>query len=666
MIATFGLVLSLGLLACTETTSTSSGLFGDDVTTSQSWGVRSAIAPRRISAEPGLTELGSDQFFDPQSLSREAPEVIEVDLQDDEEVQLSLINASIPAATEAILGQALGLQYTVADDVNGRITIQTTGPVHKSVLVDLFHAALGANDAILKRRGRIYSVESGTTGNLAFRLARDGVASGATIIVAPLEHVSSSQFVSVLSELVPKDIVAIADQRRNLVLMSGSNDALKVAIDAVNLFDVDVLSGRSVAIVPLKAADPAEVVDELSVIMETQEGQVLDGVVEFVANARLNAILIVSSRSKYLHTAKRWILELDKDAKGSLRYTEVYPLANRDATEIASIAESLLQDVISSEPAEGTQAVSMDGTRIAADKTRNAVIVRASRAQHQEMGQIIKLLDQAQAQVLIEATIAEVVLNDQVELGVRWFFETGNFSNTFSDVTTGAVAANFPGFSSVFSSGSSEAVLNALSSVTDVRVISAPTLMVLDQKDATLQIGDQVPVATQTASSAADADSPTVTNVEYRDTGVILTVNPKIGSNGRVVLGVSQEISSVAATNTSGIDSPTFRQRRIETTVALNNGNTLVLGGLVRETDNVTETKVPGLGDIPVLGNVFRSRDSSKERSELLILIRPRIVRTAREAQSLTSQWRAALSAADGLLETGLGPASHSTSEVLR
>jgi len=253
-----------------------------------------------------------------------------------------------------------------------------------------------------------------------------------------------------------------------------------------------------------------------------------------------------------------------------------------------------------------------------------------------------------------------------VSLGIRFFLEDNDWQTTFSDATSGAISPNFPGFSSLFTFGDSNAVINALAGATDVKIISSPTLMVLDNREAELQIGDQVPIATQTAISTEDASAPVVTSIDYRDTGVILKVSPQIGAGNNLTLEISQEVSSVANTSTSGIDSPTIRQRQITTSVVLQDGATLALGGLVQESDNRTDSRVPGLGDVPFLGSAFRNRDSSKDRTELLILIRPRIIRTDSQADAFSSEWRTRLSGANDTLQSGLGEPTHSLSEVLR
>ncbi len=264
---------------------------------------------------------------------------------------------------------------------------------------------------------------------------------------------------------------------------------------------------------------------------------------------------------------------------------------------------------------------------------------------------MLEKLDTLPSQVMIEATIAEVTLNDDLEHGLTWFFENAESRFSFSDVASGAVGSSFPGFSYVFSEADSRVALNALASVTDVKVVSSPTLMVLDNKTARLQVGDQVPVVTQSAVSTIDPDAPIVNAVSFRDTGVILDITPRVSDNGVVVLDITQEVSSVIETTTSGIDSPTIQQRRIETSVAVHDGESLALGGLIEDSRNVTSTGVPFLSEIPLLGEAFKSKSRKAGRTELLVLITPRVVRDRNEARLVTEEFRNRLDDVRELLE---------------
>lgn len=667
-IAAVWAVCLISVSSCTETTTKSSGVFGDDVVVERrsllGFG-RNDTSDQTAGVRPGALARGNDQFVNPHAAAARRTSKAIVVPKDGELVDVSLVNASIAAAAKAVLGDALGRHFTVSDQVSGTITVQSTRPIPKDALLELFEAALAANGARLETQGNVIQIVPGTSGNRTFRMASNGVGDGSSIIVAPLEFISSTQMVNLLEPLTRDGLTALADKHRNLVLLSGPPKVLEAALDALNLFDVNVLSGKSIALVELNSADPEAIVDELKVIFETESGGNLEGVVEFIPNKRLGSVLIITSRSTYLPKAQKWIRELDRTASGASRYIETYELQNRSATDVAPILNNLLSEG-GSETASEETARQSGASRAASDDARNALIVRATRSEHREVRKLLQDIDSSPQQVMLEATIAEVRINDEIGLGVRWFFESGKFDFTFSDAVSGSTGSSFPGFSAVFSSSGATAAINALAGVTDVKIISSPTLMVLDNEEAILQIGDQVPVATQTSIDTSSANAPTITQIEYRDTGVILRVEPNINRNGRVVLDVTQEVSTVAETATSGIDSPTIQQRKIATNVLLDNGATLALGGLVQESDTETVTKVPGLGDVPVVGGLFRNKSSTKRRSELLILIRPRVVFTDQDSRTITEYWRSRLSGADTILRTGLGSATHQLNDVLR
>lgn len=641
----------------------SSGLFGGDGP-SRSGGVSRGESHGFVDeTNAGAMQRGTDDFLgDDGSRSREGRAIVVPD--GSESVQLSLVNASIEAAAKAVLSDTLGLNYVVAEGVEGRITIQTTGPVPKSTLLDLFEAALDANGAQLRQEDNTLRIVSGTSGNSTFRVVGAGGVSGANIMVAPLKFISATEMVKLLEPLTEQGMKVVPEPKRNLLLLSGSTSQLESALDALNLFDVDVLQGKSVALVQLRSAEPDAVVDELKNIFEAEEGGMLDGVVEFIPNPRLGSVLIISSRSAYIDKARRWIRELDQTAAGNSVYLATYPLQNRSAVEVAPLLNQLLSED-AADPIEGEESTATGDSalRVAADDSRNALIVKASAEDHKQVEHLLRALDSPARQVLLEATIVEVTLNDEISIGTRWFFESGNWDLRFSDLPSGGVSGANPGFTAVFGVGGADVALSALAGVTNVKIISAPTLMVIDNKEGILQIGDQVPVAIQTSTSASSENAPNITQIDYRDTGIILRVTPRIGDGGRVLLDISQEVSDVVATQTSGIDSPTIRQRKVQTSVALGDGQTLALGGLVQENDSVSRSEVPGLGKVPIVGNLFRKKGSRKGRTELLILIRPRVVQNDHDAAATTEYWRSKLSGADSLLDSGLGTARHSISD---
>lgn len=280
------------------------------------------------------------------------------------------------------------------------------------------------------------------------------------------------------------------------------------------------------------------------------------------------------------------------------------------------------------------------GIRITADERNNALLVRATPQQYRMIEATLKQLDIVPLQVLIEATIAEVTLNDQLKYGLQWFFENGDFTFSLSDAAALVPSAVVPGFNMLFSSRDARVILSALTSITDVQVISSPQLMVLDNESARLQVGDQVPIATQSAVSVADPEAPIVNSIEYRDTGVILDIIPHVNASGLVVLDIIQEVSSVVETETSGIDSPTIQQRQIESSVAVQTGETIALGGLIRDGKTNRVSGIPILSDIPILGNLFKTTDNKTQRTELLVLLTPRVIRNNQDSREVTNELR--------------------------
>lgn len=279
--------------------------------------------------------------------------------------------------------------------------------------------------------------------------------------------------------------------------------------------------------------------------------------------------------------------------------------------------------------------------KVVADDTKNSLLIMANDRDYQRVLRVIQSLDVVPSQVLIEAVIAEVTLNDDLQYGVQWQLQKGGTPTaSFSSLITGGVAAAFPGFNYAVNAANIAATLSALNALTHVNVISTPSLMVLDNKTARLQIGDQVPITTQTATSTVTASTAIVNSITMQDTGVILSVTPRINESGRVQLEIEQEVSSVVKTTTSNIDSPTIQQRRVKTTVVVNDGEVLALGGMIQDQASKTSSQIPLLGDLPGIGPLFSDRSNSVKKTELIILITPRVVRDGAESRLVTEEYR--------------------------
>jgi general secretion pathway protein D len=280
------------------------------------------------------------------------------------------------------------------------------------------------------------------------------------------------------------------------------------------------------------------------------------------------------------------------------------------------------------------------GISVVADEGNNTLVITATPSEIRRIRQVLQQVDVLPEQVLLEATIAEVTLNDDLKFGMRWFFEKGASELRLTDSVIGAIAPVFPGFSYFVNTPNVKVVLNALSGITHVNLVSSPSLMTLNNKRATLQIGDEVPIATQSAVSVITPGAPIVNSIAFRNTGVILNITPRVADNGQVLLEIEQEVSDVKATTSSNIDSPTIQQRRIKTTVAVNSGGSVVLAGLMRDKATRKNNQVPLLGDIPLVGNLFKDKDDLIERTELLIAITPQVIKDNAQIGLVASEFR--------------------------
>ncbi|MBY0454918.1 MAG: type II secretion system secretin GspD [Burkholderiaceae bacterium] len=422
------------------------------------------------------------------------------------------------------------------------------------------------------------------------------------------------------------------------------------------------------------------------------ESNPLFGALRIMPIERLNSILVVTPRASYLDEARRWIERLDRPSDNSAEaQLFVYPVQNGNARHLASVLGGIFGDGKQAPTANNgvapgltpvttatnflggsnnsgglgirapgataqagaatnrttptsTPTVAMLGNiRVMADEINNAVLVWGSRMEYAKIEATLKRLDLPPTQVLIEASIIEVTLTDELKYGLQWAFNDSNTSingtnysgrGTLSNTAGGVLGGQAAGFSYTLRNplGQVRAVLNALADKSLVKVISSPSLMVLDNHTAAINVGNQQPVKSgETVSTEGTVRS---TNIQYKDTGVNLTVTPSVNAGNIVTMQVDQTVTDVGAVD-EATGQRAFLQRQIASKVAVRSGESLVLGGLIR--DNLTSGKVgvPVLQDIPVFGNLFGTNTTNGNRTELLVVITPRVVRSDQEMREV-------------------------------
>ena len=527
---------------------------------------------------------------------------------------------------------------------------------------------------------------------------------GYALHIFPVDFASATELAESLQGFVAPGRQLVADPARNILMFTGPGVEAADLLSLVRTFDVDWMAGMSFGLFPLDVAKPEVVVEELSAIFQQQTDDTggllefipierMSAILVIAKNDRyldrakawverldrgekfdqpqIYVYYVQNGRATDLSTVLREMFDATGPTAEQPTGGGVSPglppreLSFAGPAPGASVAEAGREDGGETAPAAGQSdayrpdfrlrpeapggavggftgagAEGASGIKVIADAVNNALIFRATPADYRMIESALRKLDVAPLQVLLEATIAEVQLQDELRYGLQWFFNFGDFTALFSRAATGIVAPAFPGFALTFENSDARAVLDALSEITNVNVVSSPQLVVRDNQPARLNVGDQVPIPVRSAVSTIDPDAPTVNEIEYRDTGVILEILPRISSSGLVSLDIIQEVSDVQTTTSSQIDAPTISKRTIQSSVAVQNGDTLVLGGLIRDREEDSVSGVPLLKDIPVLGEAFKSTDRVSGRTELLVLITPRVIGNRRQAREITEEVR--------------------------
>jgi general secretion pathway protein D len=664
--------------------------------------------------------------------------------------ELNFESTPVAQVAKVVLGDILGIGYTIDPRVQGSVSLASVRPVPKSDLIFVLETALRTSGVALARDTQGYRLiplnDAVGAGHL------DGAPSqadpGYGVSVVPLQYVSASTLIKLLDSFATRAGTVRADAARNLLLIQGSGPERQAAIETALSFDVDWMSGQSVGIYPVQNSNPEPLIAELEKIMDSGENGLAHDIVKFVPVARMNAVLVVSRKPALLQTAAKWIQRLD-NADMSRTGVHVYRIHYGEARQMARV---LNEAFVGSSPSSldtaadqvapgsgftsttsgglgqnsqsqsnqsgGSQSGSsgfsggsqtgsssfsrlgggdqrngangqgnafgnagalgnqnnapiFPGVRITADTVNNALLIYATQEQYQIIERTVRQLDRPQMQVSIEATIAEVDLNDQLSYGVQFFLQSqalGYKANSGSvlnvpasppgvaptvNATTGVASAflntAFPGFNFLIGPASQpNAILDALHAVTDVKVLSNPSVVVIDNQPATLMVGSDVPITTGTANVLTTSNT-IVNTVDYRTVGIILRVVPRINVNGNVRLDIEQEISQIANSSSSSTASssssanltPTVSERKVKSSIAIASGQTVLLAGLIQEQKEVDRSGIPLLDQLPSgVGDAFSHQNKTTARTELIVFIRPQIIRDSVDAHFVAEELR--------------------------
>lgn len=640
-------------------------------------------AAEPVPREEPLIERGTGKFLDERAASRPLPPPPQ-----DGELVLNFENESIQAVVKALLGDLLQQNYVIAPGVGGTVTFSTARPIKIDQAMPILEMLLAWNNATLVwQDGRyvVLPIAQAIPGNLSPRIGPPENAKGYELRAVPLRYISASEMEKLLQPYIRPGAIVRTDNLRNMIVLAGTARELTTYLRTIEVFDVDWLAGMSVAIFPIESVEVSKLLPELEAVFGEGANTPLAGLFRFLPIERLNAVLVITTQPKYLDEAEKWIRRLDRGGTASGARLYVYDVKNVKAADLAGYLNEIfgsgtggrrassggavapgLQPVeiraindprgpapqpevksadVPPPPSAGGTGIAIGDTedvRITAIEESNSLLIRATPTQYEAVLAAIRRLDRVPLQVHIETRIIEVALNDQLRFGVQWFFENARNQQGAPRARAGTLSQQGLSWSFVTSDWSS--ILETLDSISETRVISAPSVVVLNNKSANINVGRQIPVVSTFIDPIGGIGGTPGTGfqrglVQFRDTGVILNVTPRVNPGGLVFMEIKQEDSTPEESVDATGNVPVSR-RSIETEVAVQSGQTVLLGGLIKQTEGQARAGAPGLSRIPVLGGLFGRQNRTADRQELLVMITPTVIGSVEDAENLTEEYR--------------------------
>jgi general secretion pathway protein D len=565
------------------------------------------------------------------------------------------------------ISELTGRNFVIDDKVKGKVTVISPKKIAVDEVYKVFESVMEiygfttvpAGDVIkvipaLEARGK----------NLELRLKREEVAPEDKIVtqILSLQHASPDEMKKVLDPLISKTSIILAYAPAGMLIITDVLSNIKRLQEIVTALDVEGV-GEMISYTPLQAASATEIVKSLTAVFPPQKPG--SPQIRIVADGRTNSVILMASETDTANV-KKLISLMDKDIPRSGSTLHVFRLQNGNAEDLVKVLMNLPKDVKDPKtppaaPTVGKAAALSKDVNVVADKATNTLIITADRDDYRIIEEVIRKLDEPRPMVYIEALIMEVSVNKNFNIGVEWrgLRDIGNSAlSGLGSSATGLGMAGFTGGSSIipqinpagtvsmpagFSLGvigagiqigsvvfpNIGAVLQAYQKDSDVSILSTPQLLTLNNEDAEINVGKNVPYITRSDTSATVPGQIYGQSYEYKDVGIVLKITPNINEDRFVRLKIDQQVTKVFGEQTS---TPTTLKRTAKTTVVIKDKETVVIGGLIDDSTSIDTYQVPCIGDIPFLGWLFKTRGSGREKSNLFVFITAHIVRNQEEA----------------------------------
>ncbi|MEH8015823.1 hypothetical protein MN202_01140 [Rheinheimera muenzenbergensis] len=600
---------------------------------------------------------------------------------DDDKVSFAANAMPAQQFVHAVLGDVLKLNYVLADgiaDITKPVTLHLQQPVSSRALYLLTAQLLDDNNISITVRDGTFFVHAkpgSQTGVTALGVGRAATdvpqVVGPVMQIVPIKYGITASLERTLRELVTARITP--DFEKNMLFITAERAEILRALDLVNLLDMPANRGRNVGILRLIYMTAEEFISQTSKLL-LSEGIPTDTSANPKSNIvmvpldQIGAVALFASEQFYIDRVNFWAKQLDKPSEGAQkRYYIFHPRFAR-ASDLGSSVAPLInpqhsagniggnqsRDTVSAfnnasgmqgtagqagsrNNAPGAITVQSEDITMTVDERSNTIIFYTTGIHYQTLLPMIRRLDVMPKQILLEATIAEVTLIDDLSMGLEFAIQNGKFGYG----TKGAFGVkDFGGLSLSYLDTGRELLAGLRAAKTNINILSNPSLVVRDGVSANINIGTDIPtIGTTTLNPGTETQS---TTVEYRKTGVRMSVTPTINAQGLVVLQIDQSISNTIDGSTVA-GSPAIFERSLQTEVLAQSGQTIMLGGLISEKTTKSTTRVPLLGDIPLLGPLFRGQKDNVSKTELVILITPRVIDQPEHWQQIQQKLRSGL-----------------------
>lgn len=582
--------------------------------------------------------------------------------------KINLKNADIQEFVSQVAA-ITGKTFVIDPRVKGKVTVISNASLDEHGIWELFLSVLRVHGFAAIETGEVVRIQQQTLAKQSSSpLDTAKEISGEQLVtrVIPAQYVESAELVKTLRPMIPQYGHIAAVSEPNVVIIS---DHAENIVRLMRIIErIDVADEEQIAVVPLKDAWVGNVVELLEKLAPEELGRNAKGPqsIQIIANERNNSV-VLRGKSRPIAQVRHLIAMLDKPAT-SAGATQVIYLAHADATSVAEILTQLISE--QQQQGEGSSPIP-GGVKIQADEDLNALVVKSDPTTMSEILNIVKKLDVRRTQVLIEAAIVEVSLGDDFEVGVDMagIDRDGEVSPFFNTALSPVLANILAGLQPPDPAGGGDfnpadllaattqptlgvgkldpngfsfaAILRAVSTSTAANLLSTPSILTLDNEEAKILVGQGVPFRTGSFTTTADGANNPFTTIQREDVGITLTVTPHIHDGTSVRLEVAQEVSNVVEASLvvqSEASDIITNKRTINTTILAEDGQTIVLGGLIQDDITTTTRKVPLLGDIPWLGRLFRADTKGRDKRSLLVFLRPTVLRDASSVSDATER----------------------------